>query len=269
MADIPKGFIRVAAVGREYKTSRSTVDRRRAEADDEEYQELMKHFVLQTRDGVTHRDVSRNRSTELKKSGLQPMWFVSRAWLKKEYGRRGTGEESGGRQTEKPAVGGPIDNAILDSIKKELAAQYEKRIEELKDQLVLERSDKEKVRATAQEDKRIFAGAVATMGKVLELPGMADALMTANRMLDEGDDGQGTTGVETEDADQSATETSATDASSPDAGAKDERKQTTESPAEDASTSDDESAAATSKPWWKRTLHFRRRQEQVEASSSD
>ncbi len=114
------------------------------------------------------------------KNGMVPEWFVSKAWLRKEYGERKTGESADAEPTSEKPAGNP---AAGDSTIVALKQQYEERIIDLKQQLQHERDEKRQLLQYAQNDKQLFGNAVSNLTKVLTLPGVAGAIDTANRQL--------------------------------------------------------------------------------------
>jgi len=179
MTQAPTGFVPIKQVARDFATSRSTVDRRRVKAQRAEDSATLRNFMLRTRDGRIHEAPSPERVQQLIKSGQVPEWFVNRTWLKKEYGRRETGENPHSEQSESrrepPAAG--------DEVVAALRRQFQERISDLKQQLQQEQAEKRRLLEYAQADKQLFGSAVANLTKVLTLPGMAAAIETANHQL--------------------------------------------------------------------------------------
>lgn len=175
-----QGFLPIKKVAETFATSRSTVDRRRLKAFQQNDEETLRRFRLRTRDGVIHELPTREQVQQFIKNGMVPEWFVSKAWLKKEYGHREEGESRDtGQQRGSDGLSATSADAVIDALKK----QYEARIDDLKHELTQERQEKRQLLEYAQHDKQLFGSAVSNLTKVLTLPGMASAIDTANRQL--------------------------------------------------------------------------------------
>lgn len=174
---VPKGFVTVRNVAKYFNTSRSTIDRRRSKAQQTNDESVLKQFILKTRDGEQHEAPTRERVRELIDHGMGPEWFVSRDWLRDEYGERKTGERNDSGET---ASTGSAANATDESA---VVALLKAQNDDLKQQLQQANAEKMKLLEYAQSDKQLFGSAVASLSKVFALPGIADAITTANRQI--------------------------------------------------------------------------------------
>lgn len=168
-------FVTISEAIDRYNVSKSTLDRRRAEALDEGSAE---HFMLRTKDGNRHREPSKELVTKLNDNGRVPEWLISSSWLAAHFKPNEEApiqtlrhDEGTPPQTPPVTPRQPTSNVI------EL---YEERIKELKevsaqkDKLIeRERDEKLKLLELAQADKQLFAKAAESLTQVLALPGIA------------------------------------------------------------------------------------------------
>ncbi len=169
MPDLVPGFTKVTEAGREFKTSRSTLDRRREAARLSGNAKFHRVFRLRTKDGEVFDQPGKEQVARLTKEGRVPEWFVSRSWLAKEFGKRveephEDPSAQGAAQTPDPS------SALLAAVRQ----QYEERINDLKDQLQAERQEKKELLEYAQADKQMFAQAAHQLTQVLALPAIAE-----------------------------------------------------------------------------------------------
>ena len=164
--EIIPGYVRIADVGSDYRTSRKTVERRRDKARDRADAVVLRMFRLRAKDGEVFEKAAPELVQELTKEGRMPEWFVSRAWLEKSFGKR------------TPREGQEISKGESDTARQaidELKQQYEARIGDLKEQLAAAERRQEALLAHAERDKQRFADATNKLTQVLALPGIAEA----------------------------------------------------------------------------------------------
>ena len=170
MSDLLGGFVKVTDAGREYKTSRSTLDRRREAARLGGNAKLHRVFRLRTKDGEVFDQPSKGQVAQLTKDGRVPEWFVSRNWLAKEFGKR-----ADERNEETPGQGALHELGESSALLTAVRQQYEERIKDLKEQLTAEREQKKELLEYAQADKQMFASAAHQLTQVLALPAITAA----------------------------------------------------------------------------------------------
>ena len=181
MPDLVPGFIKVTEAGREYKTSRSTLDRRREVARSAGNAKFYRVFRLRSKDGEVFDQPSKEQVAQLTKEGRVPEWFVSRSWLAKEFGKRI--EEA---HDEPAAQGAPYESDQSSGLPAAMRQQYEERINDLKEQLSAERQEKKELLQYAQADKQMFAQAAHQLTQVLALPAIAEANKNRNERAAQG-----------------------------------------------------------------------------------
>lgn len=174
---VPNGFVTVRNVAKYFNTSRSTIDRRRLKAQQGNDESVLQHFMLRTRDGNTHESPTREDVNRLIKEGMVPEWFVDKDWLAKEYGERRTVESDDSKKAASADESGSArdDSAVI--------ALLNSQIDDLKKQIQQANEEKQRLLEYAQKDKEMFGLAVANLTKVLTLPGVANAIDTANRQI--------------------------------------------------------------------------------------
>jgi len=175
MSDLVPGFVKVTDAGRQYKTSRSTLDRRREAARLSGNTKFDRVFRLRTKDGEVFERPSKEQVTQLTKEGRVPEWFVSRSWLAKEFGKRS--EET---KEEAPPQAAPQAPDTSSELLAAVRQQFEDRINDLKDQLQAERQEKRELMQYAQADKQMFAKAAQQLTQVLALPAINEANKNRN-----------------------------------------------------------------------------------------
>lgn len=168
MPKTPAGFVYFKRAARQYNVSRSTLDRRRDKAREEDDSKTYECFLVRTRSGGLLRAPSKDQVDQLVKKGEAPHWYVSKAWLEKEYGLRKRPEQ-GSEQSDPTNEDG--DREILAALRE----QYEARIADLKEQLAVAHVEKKEIRQEAHEDKRLFAKGLENMTHMAALPGIAEA----------------------------------------------------------------------------------------------
>jgi hypothetical protein len=165
MPDVIAGFIKVTEAEREYKTSRSTLDRRRDTARESGSAKLYRVFRLRAKDGEIFEQPPKEQVARLTKEGRVPEWYVSRSWLAKEFGKRANQESD---------AAGPASDRSADQ-GAGVVRQLEERIKDLKEQLETVRQEKKDLLQYAQADKQMFAQAAQQLTQVLALPAIAEA----------------------------------------------------------------------------------------------
>ena len=180
--EIP-GFIKITKAPAEYKTSRSTILRRRDHSRNVSDSDVYQHFIVQDAAGDQVKEPSKETVARLNKEGRAPQWFVSRAWLEAEFGKRQTDNER--------AKTGSQEKVTTSKPTSSIEEQYEARIKELKEQLekAQQREDKLQQRELklleyAQADKAMFAKAAENLTQVLALPGITEATKAQNKTGD-------------------------------------------------------------------------------------
>jgi hypothetical protein len=170
MPDLVPGFVKVTEAGIEYKTSRSTLDRRREAARTAGNAKFYRVFRLRAKNGEVFDRPSKEQVAQLTKAGRVPEWFVSRSWLAKEFGKRD--EEPQDEPAPQGATHEPDRSSELSAA---VRYQLEERIKDLKEQLEVERQEKKELLQYAQADKQMFAQAAHQLTQVLALPAIAEA----------------------------------------------------------------------------------------------
>ena len=170
MPEVLPGYIKITQAPSEYKTSRSTIMRRRDAARKNNDSAVYRNFILQTRDGDQVHEPSRQQVQQLTQEGKVPEWYVSRAWLAKEFDERVPDQHP----TTEATSASSIDTAA-----ELITQQYEERISDLKQQLKdmqeQYQTREDKLLDYAQADKQLFAKANENLTQVLALPGITEA----------------------------------------------------------------------------------------------
>jgi hypothetical protein len=88
---IPSGYVTRSAAPRTFNRSKRALERDLDNAYRAVDEDVLVAFRLVTKDGVKReaREVTTELVEELKNDGMNPVWWVSEAWLESTYGRRG------------------------------------------------------------------------------------------------------------------------------------------------------------------------------------
>ena len=177
--EIIPGYVRIADVGNDYRTSRKTVERRRDKARDQGNAAVLRMFRLRAKDGEIFEKPALDLVQQLTREGRMPEWFVSRNWLERTFGPRSAPQDG------PPTSRGDSDSIrqALDELKQQHQAaigQYEARIGDLKEQLLAAEKRQEALLEHAERDKQRFADATSKLTQVLALPGIAEATKAQN-----------------------------------------------------------------------------------------
>lgn len=171
------GFVRITALHDEFNTSRKSVERRRDRARETGDAKVYKAFRLRTKDGEVFAEPSLEQVKNLRTAGRVPEWYVSRAWLTKEFGERvgettgqGTRQSAGQPASVSDSVAVALQSQIVElrTDKQRLIDQLDKerqertRINELHDR------DKERLSERSREDRQLMGQLHQLMAKMEE-----------------------------------------------------------------------------------------------------
>jgi len=170
---IDESFITIGAAVEQFKTSRSTLDRRREAARKNDDHNTYKNFILRTKDKENHHQPTKQLISDLNRAGKQPEWLVTTVWLKSQFKERDVAPSHDPSHDEgHPPQVTPVTPHQPTS---DVIGMYESRINDLKELLEREREDKLKLLELAQADKQLFAKANENLTQVLALPGITEA----------------------------------------------------------------------------------------------
>lgn len=195
MPELVPGFVKISEVNKDFDTSRKSVERRRDKARQGGNAAVYRMFRLRTKDGEILIQPSLEQVKSLRAVGRVPEWFVSRSWLRKEFGervgetsRQGTGHPKQPALADAHAVVTVLEVQITD-LKRDKVRLEEQLDNERRDRsklLELHDKDKQRLSERSREDRQLMGQLHQLMAKMGDRLAIAAPVKTKSEAVIEG-----------------------------------------------------------------------------------